>query len=56
MARELGIKNIAAVINKVTDTDDLKVIKESPLIAEKSKQSWDRIIRIARKNGQGIRE
>ena len=39
-----------------TLADDLKVIKEAPLIAEKSKHSWDRIMRIARKNGQGIRE
>ncbi len=38
-----------------TLSDDMMHINSSPSIAIESKQAWDKIMRIARKNGQAVR-
>lgn len=36
--------------------DDLKVIKDEAVIADKAQHSWDRLMRIARKDGKAVEE
>ena len=54
MARELGIKNIAAIINKITDADELETIKKGleniPVIAAIGYNSAIKQADIKRKN------
>ncbi len=36
--------------------EDLKALKQAPVMTEKQQDSWDRILRIARKDGQAIQQ
>ncbi|MBL1320898.1 MAG: NERD domain-containing protein [Methylophaga sp.] len=38
----------------LTLENDLEVLKQSPVMTEKQRSNWDRILRIARKDGQAI--
>jgi hypothetical protein len=47
-----GKPDEVSVLNSLSE--DMAVINSSPVVAVEAKQSWDKIMRIARKNGQAV--